>query len=66
MRDKANIISKTPEVLSSENILTISDEDALKQIDQGAFIVEIDYDLGNYVKNTLTKKRYLRQEYIYS
>ena len=40
---------------TNKNMLIISGEDALERIDAGSFTLELTYDVGSYVKDTLGK-----------
>ena len=51
----SGIETNTAGVTVSGNTLTISGEDALERIDAGSFTLELTYDLGSYVKDTLGK-----------
>ena len=51
----ATVTCTTTGVSVSGNVLTITDPDALARIDDGSFSLEVTYDLGSYVQQTLQK-----------
>ena len=51
----ATVTCTTTGVTVSGNVLTISGADALARIDDGSFSLEVTYDLGSYVQQTLQK-----------
>ena len=51
----ATVTCTTTGVTVSGNVLTISGADALARIDDGSFSLEVTYNLGSYVQQTLQK-----------
>lgn len=51
----ATVTCTTTGVTVDDNVLTISGADALARIDDGSFSLEVTYDLGSYVQQTLQK-----------
>ena len=51
----ATVTCTTTGVSVTGHVLTITDPDALARIDDGSFSLEVTYDLGSYVQQTLQK-----------